>query len=389
MDQDADKAFDAAVRAAHELGVLRDRGFYVTHDGTHHPFYGDSYEYGDQARHVDPAKLSIAGAWATAGFRNHGANRSVPLYPGTKNKHDYFQVNLHVYDSNESLPLRVRRTGANPDALNAMIDAVDASPIKPLFWFADKEFATGRYLRRLLPWCNQNRIVLMNPVPKTPTIRQKVVDHWHDGTAKAAHAQGSVLYWWAQPYRFNMNPRGRDQAPSPPFTLLTLYYEGNTGEDEAHREEVVISLGENLYAVCFLVNVIVTQENVVWLAAQYGLRWATENLFKRAKAYTGTSFSSGMFGRHLAYVGAMASLSGYALWRMERRLRLGLEPNDPLLSHVRFFDDLRLQCVQHLLLLASPVPVLEAPASPFTVPQKQRRLVEVQPQTEAAVASYA
>ncbi len=390
LDRDADAAFDVSVRAAQELGVLRGRNFYVVHDGTHHPFYGESHQYGKGARKVDPETLTVAGAAAGPAFRRQAGKRTgTPIYAGTKNMHDYFQLNLHVLDSEESLPLRVRRSGANPDALDDMIRAVDALPIKPLFWFADKEFATERYIRELLPWCNKNRVILLNPLPKTIKIRQKVVDKWHDGTARPVYANGEVMYWWAEPYRFNLNGRGVDNVTSLPFTLLTLYYEGEPNESDGVDDDVV-SLGDEVHAVCFLVNVEVTQENVVWLRAQYGLRWATENVYKRAKAYLGTSFSSGMFGRHLAYVGGMLTLSAYALWRMERRTRLGLEVHDPSLSHVRFFEDLRRQCERRLLGQAERSSVLDAPQTPLAVGQKQRQSVlDLPVQGDGAVGSPA
>jgi hypothetical protein len=297
-----------------------------------------------------------------------------------------------VYDTLESLPLRIRRSKAKPEESDAFIQAVDAMPEKPLFWFADKEFATEPYLRRLLPWCNKNRVVLMIPMPKWALQRRKVLENWHNGTARPAYNNGKTLYWWAQPHRFNAKANSSFQKMSPPFTWLTLYYEGKPGEDDGHSEEVVISQGDELYAVCFLVNVEVTQENVAWLAEQYGFRWATENVFKRAKAYTGASFSPGMFARHLAYVGAMLSLSAYALWRMARRLRLKLRVHDPQLSHVRFFSDLHSQSKERLLGLDAPptgFEGLEAPPGPFVVPRKKRRqrLVE-QPQSQVAVASY-
>ncbi len=393
---DTNKAFDLAILTARELGVLRNRGYHVSMDGTHLPFYGEGHDYGPDARRVDESELSIAARWAAGGFRKNSAGTSsVPIYAGTKNIHHYFGANIHILDTLESLPLRVHRGRANSDRLDDFMAAIDALPEKPMFWFGDKEFATEAYTHRLAPWCHRNQVILMIPSPKRAPIRKRIVDNWQNGTAKPVWNNGKTMYWWAEPYRFNEKNHHKkgDMKLGQPLTMLTVYFEGEAGEDEQHGPDVVISLGDNLYAVCFLVNVEVTQENVVWLQEQYKGRWSTENVWKRAKAYTGASFSSGMFGRHLAYVGGMLSLSAYALWRMHRRIQRNLAVHDPSLSHVRFFEALGRQCEKELLGLAPPPTAIESvpfPSGPFEAPRKTRRApVVAQSQSEAIVASYA
>ena len=61
-----------------------------------------------------------------------------------------------------------------------------------------------------------------------------------------------------------------------------------------------------------------------------------------------------MFARDYLYHASMMTFSAVGLWRMERRIRLGLEVHDDRLSTSRWFGDVRLTCEKALMASAKP-----------------------------------
>lgn len=339
-------AFDAAFRTAFEAAVyltnLKDRSYYVCLDGSSRPFYGFSHDYSKHRPKRRLEDMTIAGQWATGAFRQKGARRGAPMYPGTLNKHDEFILSAHLYHGQESFSLGVRRGLVTPDSIEEFVGILDALPVKPAFLFADKEFPFLTKMEKLRPWCDANGVGMLIAHPKNAAVRRILAHAWHTGEAKRINGAREAVYWAV---------RRHDWAGSrtTAYNLLTFYFHEDPRKDSGwdHDQQDLIQLPNGIYALSFYTNVEVTAENAYWLWTQYAARWSCENTWKRLKAYCGQSHGHGLFLRDFFFNAAMLLLSSYGLWRLERAQRLKLPPPseyaklDPVVSHSRFFEALQ------------------------------------------------
>ena len=333
-------AFDAAFRTVFLAAVffagLHHQEFFVTLDGTHRPFYGKSYAYGDDQPKVREDDLTTAGRWTTGAFKasTSPTRRGDPMYPGTLHKHDYFQLSGHLYKTQESFPLAIRRGLASAASTQELLAQLDALPRLPAMLFADKAFANEPQTEVLRRWCDPKRVAILIAMPKRSGIRKIVQHDWHTGIAQPVPNAPEVMLWSVRRHHWR-------EKPQRPYNLLTLYFQGKPRKELFEENHDLLRLPKGYFAICFYTNIDVTSENVYWLSRQYSYRWSCENLYKRCKATSGRSGSHSMFLRDFMYNTAMLMHGTYALWRLERSRRLNLRLHDPTVSMSRYFGDLQ------------------------------------------------
>lgn len=331
----------AVFLAAANLSNLKNRDFFLTIDGTDRPFYGKSY-HNKKRPQPKEHELTIAGKFTDPAFRQKG-DRGVPQYPGTTRKHSYLQVNAHLYDSGESFPIGIQRGRATKRAVELLVDALNQLPFLPAFILADKEFCNLPKAAALRKWCDKRQVVLLIASPKDSRVRRITKHAWYNGLFKPTVGSDEPLYVHSEQRLWRDAPRDDH-----PYTLMTIYCHENPRANYDEETPEIHELPNNIYAVCFMTNVAVTPENAFFLYSHYRLRWGCENLHKRWKAYCGRSFSHGMYRRDYAYQMSMVMMATCSLWRLERRLTLGLPVNHRDLSHSRYFGALAVDCLDRL-----------------------------------------
>ena len=348
-------AFDLALMrifvAAHELLGLNStstqRPWFFTVDGFSHPFYGKAQRYGRKAVKRKAGEMSIAGNWASPAFRGKGKDGK-PMYRGTANKHDFFQVNAHLSDGDESFPLGYRPFNPNVQSLQDFIAQMKRAPTKPYMGRLDKEFGNGKKTADLRAWMDGDGILLMVPLPKHKKLRAFIVERFNAGVPKPVKDVGRCRASKGDIVLYDVSYQTWGDDPNAFYNLLTFYYEGDPRKsDLVDATTGVLGLGNNIYAACYLVNVTVDDDNVLWLYHQIRRYWSAENVQQRENVYLGKAAGAGIFGRHLLHGAVLVQISCYALWRIERRLRLKLAGHAEgaikrRKSHRRFFDALRL-----------------------------------------------
>lgn len=342
--------------AAHELLSLSGQPWFFTMDGFSYPFYGKAQRYGKNAIKRTSKEMTYAGNWGTGAFRSKSKKGgSDPMYRGTLNKHDYFQVNGHLADGLESFPLGYRPFLPNVASMTEFIAQMGRMPTKPFMGFLDKEFGNDAKTRDLRRWADGNRVGLMIPLPKHKSLRKFTVDRFNDGSAKPIRdvgrcvgSIGRVVYW-----HVSYQTWGGD--PSAYYHLVTFYFEGDPRKSALVDPGTgVLGLGNNIYTACYLTNLDVDESNILFLHAATTFYWSAENIQQREKKYLGRAEGTRMFWRHFLHGAGLVQLALYALWRIERRLRLA-DVEDPRLapakgtlrrmkSHRRFFGAIRRHC---------------------------------------------
>lgn len=356
-------AFDTALRriflAAHMLLDLKDRSWYFTVDGFSHPFYGKAQRYGKNVIKRKATEMTVAGNWGSPAFRGKGRDGK-PMYRGTANKHDFFQVNAHVVDGDESFPLGYRPFNPNVQSLRDFIQQMKSMPTKPYMGRLDREFGNGKKTADLRAWMDAGGILLMVPLPKGKQLRKFIVDRFNDGHAKPVKDVGRCRDTLGEVVLWDLSYQTWGADPTAYYHLLVFYHEGDPRKsDLVDAQTGVLGLGNNIFASCYLVNVDVDAGNVLWLYHQIRKYWAAENVQQRENVYLGKASGKGVFGRHLLHGAALVQIACYGLWRIERRLRMAAAGHGDgavrrRKSHRRFFDALRLHLAGNFVPRDSP-----------------------------------
>jgi hypothetical protein len=332
LEQGSDDTLLTAFTAAMHIAVIRRRSFFIALDGSSRPFYGLSYHYSDRHPERLPGELSVAGRNTSPAFQ-----RDSRMYPGTVNKHEYFQMSLHLYDGKESFPLGIRRGAIDEKGIRDFLRTLDDLPVKPLAVFADRAFSNFVKGDLIRTWCDLNGVLFVTPAVRHSNVENLVTEAWHEGRAKPIKFEGETIHWSCRPHFWRQHMDSKNN-------LLVLYFRRDPRKDENPAADLQ-QLPNGLYAVPFVINVEADETNALWIWKQYANRWSIENLFKRYKAYCGTSYGHGLFLRDYTYHASMVLMATYSLWRLYRR-QDGAKPRDT--SHTRFFGSFRQQVVTAL-----------------------------------------
>lgn len=343
LNQDADRVLASAFVAAH--GIRPSLEFYINLDGTGRAFFGDSWTYMGDGKKEARTSLTVAGMAATGAFKGQkNGSRGAPTFRGTVHKLDWFQMTAHVYDSKESFPLASRQSLVSAHAIDEFISLVDALPARPKMILADKEFCNYVKTARLRLACDDWGTILMLAAPMHEANQVRVLSAWHDGLAQRIPGPTENVFFAAQEHVW----RGRPDARA---TLITYYFQEDPRKDKSDEDENLLRLPNGMYAISFVVNVQVGLAEAWETLKRYRDRWAIECVSKRLLAYTGSSYSQGIFMRDLLYQASTIVLAAYGLWRLVQTKDNDLRLHDPQVSHSRFFGAIHNQAVLALLKL--------------------------------------
>lgn len=338
--------------AAINLANLTTGAWFFTFDGTYRAFFGKARRYRKNARKIHDGEISMAARSATPAFRNKKSGtekHTVPMTPGTEVKHDFTQMNGHLYGwSKETFPLVFRPGLMTHETLSLFANWLREIPCKPTIGFADRESGNQKKTQPFRDVCDDLGIGIMFSMRKDDTTKRIIIDHWNSGKAqpipdvgRIQGHQGMVVFW-------SVAYRVWNEEAEQFYNMLILYYDRNPQKDTNDDEDSAAptKLGKNLWATCHVINFEVPIELSRWVYSQVKCYWSCENLHQRTKRHGGIAGGDLTFGRHVIYGALMVHLGTLALWRLERRRRLQAEGVSlgkikRLVSHTRFFGAVR------------------------------------------------